>query len=215
MNSGSHASVEKPGLIRRFISFVIMIAIVLVASWGLRTYVIEPFQVPSSSMEPTIQGHEASPGVSEVKDMVFAEKLSYRFGTPQRGDIVTFYDPETPSRVLIKRVIATGGQTVNLVKDYTDASGNEHYVVYVDGVKLDEPYVARGEDGKIASSSPLMSANGADISYPYTVPDDCIWVMGDNRENSADSRYFGAVKTSSVFGRAIAIYWPLQDIGLL
>lgn len=200
---------------RRFLGFVVMVAIVLAASWGLRTYVIEPFQVPSSSMEPTIQGHDAEPGIKEVKDMVFVEKLSYQFGTPKAGDIVTFHDPEIPSRVLIKRVIATGGQTVNLVHDYTESDGSAHYVVYVDGKKLSEPYVARGDNGKISSSSPLETASGVDISYPYTVPADCVWVMGDNRENSADSRYFGAVKTSSVFGRAFAIYWPLEDMGAL
>lgn len=215
MNSGTHAHEQSPGLLRRFFGFVLMVVVVLAVSFGLRTYVIEPFQVPSSSMEPTIQGHEAEPGVKEVKDMVFAEKLSYRFGTPNAGDIVTFFDPETPSRVLIKRVIATGGQTVNLVPDYTTSDGEKHYVVYVDGKKLSEPYVARGEDGKIASSSPLEMVTGSDITYPYTVPDDCVWVMGDNRENSADSRYFGAVKTSSVFGRAVAIYWPIEDIKLL
>lgn len=188
MNPGNHANPGKPGIIRRLISFFAIVAIVLVCSYGIRTCVIEPFEVPSGSMENTIM----------TGDMVFAEKVSYIAGSPQQGDIVVFSDPQIPSRVLIKRVIATGGQTVNLVDG----------VVYVDGVAQNEAYT-------LGESYPLSTVGNVYLSYPYTVPSDCIWVMGDNRENSADSRYFGPIKTSTVFGKAIIIYWPLNHIGLL
>lgn len=129
-------------------------------------------------------------------DMVFAEKISYEVGSPKAGDIVVFDDPEIPSRVLIKRVIATGGQTVDL----------KNGVVYVDGSPLLEPY-ATGQ------SNPLPStAYNVSISYPYTVPEGTVWVMGDNRENSSDSRYFGAVDVDNVFGRAFLNYWPIVDL---
>jgi signal peptidase I len=196
VNSGSHAEQERPGIVRRFLSFVLMIAIVIGASWALRTYAIEPFKVPSGSMEDTI----------ETGDMVFSEKLSYQFGSPKQGDIVTFYDPEIPSRVLIKRVIATGGQTVDLVDG----------AVFVDGVALSEPYVRIDPaTGEAEVSEPLSTASGVSISYPYTVPEGHVWVMGDNRTNSADSRYFGPIEESSVFGHGVFTYWPLERIGVL
>lgn len=188
MDAGQHANSGKPGIFRRLGSFIVIIAIVLVASWGIRTYVIEPFEVPSGSMEDTIM----------TGDMIFAEKVSYLAGDPKQGDIVVFSDPQIPSRVLVKRVIASEGQTVDLI------NGN----VYVDGVALSEPYTQ-------GFSYPLSTASNVYLSYPYTVPSGCVWVMGDNRENSADSRYFGPVKASTVFGRAVMTYFPFDRIGLL
>ncbi len=189
MDSGRHASTREPGIIRRFLSLVVTVPLVLVAAWGIRTYVIEPFEVPSASMESTIM----------TGDMVFAEKVSYHFSSPQAGDIVVFADPQIPSRVLIKRVIATEGQTVNLVDG----------VVYVDGVAQSEPYV-------VGDSYPLeTTAGNVSLSYPYTVPSGHVWVMGDNRENSADSRYFGSIDVSTVFGKAVVVYWPINHIGTL
>lgn len=132
-------------------------------------------------------------------DRIFAEKVSYHVDEPSVGDIVVFSDPQVPSRVLVKRVVATEGQTVSLVGG----------VVYVDGVALSEPY-AQGE------SYPLSpTAGNVSLSYPYTVPAGCLWVMGDNRENSSDSRYFGPIDVDSVFGRAVLVYWPLDRVGLL
>ena len=189
LDYGYHAGTKSPSLIRRFLNFLICIAIVLAAAWGIRTYVCEPFEVPSASMETTIM----------TGDRLFAEKVSYHFTSPKAGDIVVFSDPQVPSRVLVKRVIATEGQTVNLV------NGS----VYIDGVKQTESYTQ-------GDSYPLSkTAGSADISYPYTVPSGCVWVMGDNRENSSDSRYFGSIPTSSIFGKAVFEYWPLSRMGTL
>mgnify|MGYP002149906743 CR=1 FL=1 len=116
---------------------------------------------------------------------------------PEPGDIVMFEDPDIPGRLLLKRCIAVGGQTV----DINDEDG----LVYVDGVALREPYTDGLPTYTLAS----------DVSYPYTVPEGGLWVMGDNRTNSQDSRYFGAIKESSVTGKAIFIYWPLTDVGPL
>ena len=166
-----------------------MIAFVLGLSWALRTYVFTAYEIPSGSMEETIM----------TGDMVFAEKVSYYFRDPQPGDIVTFSDPEIPGRTLIKRVIATGGQTVDLIDG----------TVYIDGVAQNEPYT----EGK--PSEPLKTAANVSISYPYTIPEGYLWVMGDNRTDSADSRYFGPIDSKTVTGRAVAIYWPLNHIGVL
>lgn len=168
---------------------VIEVIVIIVVAVGLATlvtnYVVQPYEIPSGSMEDTIQ----------VGDRIFSEKISYFNGDPEQGDIVTFGDVTNPKRVLIKRVIATGGQTVDL------RDGK----VYVDGVALDEPYT----EGK-----PSEDLNSG-ITYPYEVPEGYIWVMGDNRTNSADSRAFGAVPVDNVTGRAFFRYWPLSDIGML
>ena len=172
---------------------VIEILLIVIVAIGLATlftrFVMQPYEIPSGSMEQTI----------EVGDRVFSEKVSYMFGDPVQGDIITFEDPADSERVLIKRVIATGGQTVDL----------RDGVVYVDGVPLDEPYT----QGK--ASEPLNPAPDVDVSYPFTVPEGRLWVMGDNRTNSADSRAFGAIPLESVTGHAVLRYWPLDRIGTL
>ncbi len=189
MYDGEHAPSRSSNLGRKIFSVVTTIIVIILLSWGLRAFVFQAYEIPSGSMEDTIM----------TGDMVFSEKVSYYFGEPAYKDIVTFADPEIPSRTLIKRVIATGGQTVDL-KD-----GD----VYVDGKRLDEPYT----DGK--PSYPLTTAYGTSIVYPYTVPEGEIWVMGDNRTNSQDSRYFGAIPISNVTGKAAFIYWPIDSIAVL
>lgn len=158
----------------------------------VRTFVVAPFTVPTGSMEPTIQ----------VGDNVFAQKVSVNLGFDvEAGDIVVFDNPvpDTDHAILVKRVIAREGQTVDL------SDG----VVYVDGVPLDEPY-AQGMSYPLASQSP-----GIQVDSPYTVPEGHVWVMGDNRENSADSRYFGPVPEENLIGVVFLRYWPLNRIGLL
>ena len=100
--------------------------------------------------------------------------------------------------MLCKRVIARGGQTVDL----KDGS------VYIDGKKIAEDY-AKGD------SYPLYIGKAKRIPYPYKVPEGEIWVMGDNRENSADSRYFGAIPEDSVIGICVMRYLPVNHIDLL
>ena len=137
-------------------------------------------------------------------DMVFSEKVTYYTRSVQSGEVVTFVSTlestaDDQPMTLIKRVIAVGGQTVDIING----------AVYVDGELLAEDYA-------LGRTDPIpIHASGVEVSYPYTVPDGYIWVMGDNRELSKDSRYFGAVPVSAVTGRAFFIYWPLDRIGLL
>ena len=156
------------------IGTVLFIAIAVLVCLFMFTRVCE---VRSGSMEDTIM----------AGDGVAVENVSYRFGTPLPGDVIAFQDPEIPDRTLFKRVIATEGQVVDLV----DGQG------YVDGAPRDEPYTA----GK--PTYPLTPAYGTSITYPYEVPAGQLWVMGDNRTNSQDSRYFGAIPASSVIGKAL------------
>ena len=179
-------------ILKNIYKFIAFIVVVVAAVFLLRTFAIEPFVVPTGSMEPTI----------EVGDCILAQKIPLETGNgPKPGDVVVFKNPapENGADILVKRVIATSGQTVDM-KD-----GD----VYVDGRKLDEPY-AMGKTGQLTVTLPA-----APESYPYTVPDGCIWVMGDNRENSADSRYFGPVKEDSVIGIVFTRYFPFDRIGAI
>ena len=190
MTTGEHAKKEPSRAARLVISILAIVAIVVGITFLLRLFVFVPYEIPSGSMKETI-----IPG-----DMVFSEKISYYMHEPVQGDIVTFIDPDDPNRTLIKRVIATEGQVVDL----------QNGSVYVDGVKLDEPYTLGKESWPIVPTAP-----GVEVDFPYVVPEDCLWLMGDNRTSSQDSRYFGAVPVSSVTGRAALVYWPLNHFGTL
>ena len=181
------ATKKKRSAFGALVEFVVIVVVAVGLAFLITNYVVKPYEIPSESMEDTIM----------AGDRVLSERISYANGSPKTGDIVTFTDVENPDRVLIKRVIATAGQQVDL------KSGS----VYVDGAKLEEAYT----DGK--QSLPL--SNTHDISYPYTVPEGYIWVMGDNRTNSSDSRYFGPVPLSNVTGHAFFRYWPLERVGPL
>lgn len=158
---------------------VVTILIALVLAVGVRQYVVEQFIVPTGSMLPTIQ----------LNDRLLGEKLSYLFHEPKVGDVIMFEDPHDHNTMLCKRVIAVGGQEVDLV----------------DGkVKVDGQVSMYGNGNNL----PLESDDGTEILYPYRVPDGQIWVMGDNRESSADSRVFGSVSVDSVCARAWCIIAP-------
>lgn len=167
----------------------IVLAIAVAAVILVRMYVVEPYIIPSESMDPTI----------EVGDMVLGEKISLKSEKPKRGDIVFFKNPDPNSGhgVLVKRVVATGGQTVDL----------RYGKVYVDGIEEKGGY-AHG------LSMPLEERYlETDVSFPYTVPEGYIWVMGDNRENSLDSRSFGAIPIDTVYAESWIRYWPFNRIG--
>ncbi|MCI8469664.1 MAG: signal peptidase I [Eggerthellaceae bacterium] len=187
MYAGDHARSNAPAVKRalwRLLAFLLCFALV---NWGVMPLALQAYAIPSGSMEGTIL----------VGDRVYSERISYLFHDPEPGDIITFEDPHCPNSVLIKRVVATGGQTIDLVDGQ----------VVVDGTPLDEPYV----NGK-----PTYPLDGwTALSYPYTIPEDELWVMGDNRTNSQDSRCFGSVPVDSVTGKAVFTYWPLPRIGLL
>lgn len=147
----------------------------------VRTYVVQPFVIPTGSMEPTIA----------IEDRVLVNKFILRFRSPERGDVVVFEDTSGETPALIKRVIAVAGQTVDL------SDGR----VVVDGVPLDEPYTY----GK-------ASEPGA-VALPVTVPEGQVWLMGDNRPNSKDSRWIGPQPIDIIEGVAFATYWPPDRIG--
>jgi signal peptidase I len=179
---------EETSFARWLIETALLVLMAFALAQGIKAFIVQPFIVPTGSMIPTI----------ELRNYLLAEKITYRFiRKPQRGDIIVFANPthDKAAPILIKRLIALGGQTVSL-KDGA---------VYVDGQKLDEPYTY----GK--PSYPL----NPEITYPYTLPPDTYWMMGDNRTNSGDSREFGPVAASALIGHAVWTYWPVSRFGEL
>ncbi len=127
-----------------------------------------------------------------VGDRVFANKFIYRFAEPERGDIVVFEDVEGGEDYLIKRVVAVAGDRVRVVNG----------VLKVNGETQDEPYVEP------------QFPNGS-VYGPERLPEGYVFVMGDNRGNSADSRVFGLLPVENIEGEAFVRFWPPSRIGLL
>ena len=177
----------------------------------VKSFLLQAFFIPSASMEPTLK----------IGDRVLVEKVGYRFGGPGRGDVVVFEKdipqiqgqaesedepiwedvanafrglfgfPTGDSQDFIKRVIAVEGDTI---------AGRQGRV-FVNGEAIDEPYLPDGTE-----TSPF---------HPVKVKEDHIFVMGDNRGNSDDSRNFGAVHEDTVVGKAFILIWPPADFGTL
>ena len=182
---------------------IIAFAIALV----IKTFALQAFYIPSVSMDPTL----------DVGDRVLVEKIGYRFGSPARGDIVVFQrdlqDPEASRSIwtrigdafrelfgfpttgrenLIKRVIAVGGEEIE----------GRNGRVYIDGEPLDEPWLPNGEVPT--------------FDFPPTaVPEGMIFVMGDNRDESGDSRSFGPISEDRVVGKAFLNVWPPTHAGAI
>lgn len=169
------------------IRLVVILAAAASFAFGLRAYVVQPFWIPSQSMEPTLHGCPTC-----EPDRLLVDKLSYRLHGVNRGDVVVFRrPPQAPPTDpnLIKRVIGLSGEVVS-------ASNG---VVSVDNHPLKEPYVA-------------PDCHGTQDFGPLTVPKGDVFVMGDNRCDSLDSRSFGPISTSLIVGRAFVIVWPLSRI---
>ncbi|MGY1621650.1 signal peptidase I [Geodermatophilus sp. SYSU D00965] len=218
------AEERKKGSLVRELPVLLVVAFVLALL--VKTFLVQAFFIPSGSMEQTLHGCPGCTG-----DRVLVNKVPYWFGEPEPGDIVVFRGPDTwspevdvaePSNWFtgallwlgravgvappseddfVKRVIATAGQTVACC----DAQGR----VTVDGEPLDEPYIYENTPLESRAFSPVM------------VPEGRLWVMGDHRSASADSRshvgdqHSGTIAVSDVIGKAALIVWPLDRFDLL
>ncbi len=173
---------------RNLVEWLIVIVVAVALAVVIKTYLVQAFRIPSESMSPTLM----------VRDRVLVNKLSYDLHDVNRGDVVVFSRPSAlPNRPddpddLIKRVIALPGESV------TARDGS----IYIDGKRLKEPYL---DD----------SVKTYNLDNPVTVPDGHVWVMGDNRTNSEDSRFFGPVDADTIVGRAFMIMWPPGRMGAL
>ena len=160
----------------------------------IQTFVAQPYKVQQQSMEHTL----------EPDQYVLVDKLTPRFDTYKRGDIVVFTPPPDWSREddtpFIKRVIGLGGETV----DIHDGS------VFINGTKITEPYLYAPEPG-----DPAQPTTVPGDEQQWVIPAGEVFLMGDHRANSSDSRAFGPVETTQVIGRAWLRYWPLDTFGIL
>ncbi|MGH9284873.1 MAG: signal peptidase I [Acidimicrobiales bacterium] len=201
---GAAFAADRPAPGRLLRELPVLFAIAAVIAYLVKTFLAQPFYIPSGSMLPQL----------EINDRVVVSKLSYRLHDPNRGDIVVF---DAPGQVAGARSDGGGNLVVRVVRGLGEAVGvvqpsTEEFIkrvialpgetvearagrVHVNGLLLVEPYLPPGTET-------------ADFG-PAVVPEGGLWVMGDNRGNSMDSRSFGAVERGTVVGRAILRVWPL------
>ncbi|MFL5761674.1 MAG: signal peptidase I [Thermomicrobiales bacterium] len=198
------AKVSSGKFTREVIETIVLAVLIF---FGVRLIVLN-FQVDGSSMVPNLHNGEMLLvnrnvymhfDVNQFVDWLPAvdhesKHVVYPFHPPQRGDIIVFNPPTNSDKPYIKRVIGLPGETVSFKGGY----------VYIDGEKLDEPYI----NGAITKCN-------RQVCEDVKVPNGDIFVMGDNRENSADSRSFGPVSVDSIIGKAWVTYWPFDDFGLV
>jgi len=189
--AGTQVNVKPKSTFREYAE---AIGMALLLALFIRTFIVQAFKIPSGSMIPTLQ----------IGDHILVNKLSYgiripfwehylaEFGHPHRGDVVVFIFPEDRTKDFIKRVIAVGGDTVEI-------RGKK---IYINGKQVDDPHAHfEGDDPQTAGLA------SRDDFGPKTVPENHIFVMGDNRDRSYDSRFWGFVSLDDVRGKAFLIYW--------
>jgi len=176
---------QEPSAFRGLVEWAVILVGALLVAFVVKTFLLQAFYIPSGSMETTLM----------INDRVLVNKLSYDLHDVHRGDIVVFRSPpgedQPEVKDLIKRVIGLPGETVE------SRDGR----ILINGRTLEEPYIREG-----IITGPME---------PSTVPTGRIWVMGDNRPNSKDSRFFGAIDQDLIVGRAFVRVWPISSISLL
>lgn len=189
-------SLKSRDSLRTVRDWIAVIAIALLAAILVRTYVVQQFYIAGPSMETTLS----------QDNRVLVNKMSYRLHDVRRGDVVVFdrvtVDAEKVNHDdLIKRVIALPGETVEI----------RSCAVYIDGTVLKEDYL---DKATLDESDPVARCRVADMQV-QEVPEDQVFVMGDNRAESFDSRSFGPIETNHIVGRAFVIVWPISSWGFL
>jgi signal peptidase I len=188
---------------------VAIVALALGLALLLQAWVVKPYKIPSGSMEPTL----------DIGQRVLVNRFIYHFHEPRIGDVVVFHPPagaettaacgvdvsvteacprstsQESSENFIKRIVAVGGDTLSIKEGHPVVNGVE---------KTDEPYI-----------EPCGSVSACNLPKTITIPKGYFFMMGDNRGNSDDSRYWGPIPKSWIVGEAFATYWPPDRIGTL
>jgi signal peptidase I len=200
------ADEHRPTLARTLAEIPILLVVAAVIAFLVKTFLAQAYYIPSGSMLPQLQ----------IDDRVVVSKLAYKVHDPRRGDIVVFDDPRTGQNSATEgdtNILRKIGEGVGVVQPSTDefikrviglpgerVSGRNGYV-YINGHKLIEPYLPKGVE--------------TDDFAEQTVASGKLWVMGDNRNGSADSRVFGQIEIDSIVGRAVVKVWPFSHISFL
>jgi len=181
---------DKKRLIKEYAEAIIT---ALLLALIIRAYIIQAFKIPSGSMIPTlvIGDHILVTKFIYGTKIPFSDKSILVFKQPGKGDIIVFKYPEDPKKDFIKRVVATGGDTLE----------ERNKIIYVNGKEVTEPYAYHGDSFVRPRGDPR------DNFGPLIVPENKVFVMGDNRDQSFDSRYWGFVDIKAIKGKALIIYW--------
>ncbi|WP_447976787.1 signal peptidase I [Candidatus Nitrospira bockiana] len=210
--SEAAAQPRRKSILREYAEAIIL---AMLLAFAIRVFVVQAFKIPSGSMIPTLL----------IGDHILVSKLSYgiqwpgdcklrmtfppvtcytshtlvSFGEPQRGDVIVFRYPEDEEKDFIKRIIGLPGDTIEI----------RNKVVYVNGQPFDDKaFTQRVDPGTINGA-----VNPRDNFGPVTVPDNAYFVMGDNRDQSLDSRFWGYVRAEKIRGKAFRIYWSWSGHG--
>jgi len=176
---------------RTFAEYLLVALCAIVAALLVQAFLVKPYRIPSESMAATLV----------PRDRVLVNRVVYRLHAPGRGDIVVI-DSAAVGRILIKRVVALPGETVSV----------DGGAVYIDGRRLDEPYVHR-VGGETEPTEPFRGTGQPwSLERPYTVPAGHYFLMGDNRVVSDDSRDWGPAPRREIIGEAFFTYWPLSRL---
>jgi signal peptidase I len=173
--------------------YVEPILVALLVALLIRAFVVQAFKIPSSSMEPTLLVGD----YLLVSKFIYGLRIPYtntkvfQFKTPHRGDIIVFIYPKDPTKDFIKRVIGTEGEKVQIVRNR----------IYINDRLIDDPW-GHFQISQQLGYFPMMENFG-----PIVVPNHALFVLGDNRDNSQDSRFWGYVDLNAVLGKAFIIYF--------
>ena len=176
------------------VTIVGAVAIVL----AIKQWVVNPYRIPTASMEPTLHCAGVEAGcTARISDRVLANRFIYHFKDPERGEIVVFETPEQARRecnaggTFVKRIIALAGETWEMRNGF----------VFINGRRLEEPYIE-------------PDRRGSDTEPPRRIPEGHVFVMGDNRVSSCDSRRWGPLPRDNLIGKVFAVYFPPNRIAL-
>lgn len=164
--------------------------IAAILAFGIRTFILGPYKIPTGSMRTTLM----------ERDRIFVEKVSYRFHEPKRGDIVVFKYPLDRKKDFVKRLVAFGGETVEI------RDGQ----IYIDGKRLETPPSFAGRFYYNRNDWPYGKEGQV-----FKVPDGHFFALGDNSAHSSDSRNWGFVPRKDLVGRAVVVWWPPERVRLL
>ena len=187
------------------IDWVVTIVSAVLIVLAVKAWVVNPYRIPSPSMEPTLHCARPAPDCEAgTSDRVLANRFIYYFHPPRRGDIIVFHAPAAARRecvggIFVKRIIGLPGEV------WSERNG----VTYINGRRLAEPYVAparRDHDTKELVDIPP-------VGTMRRIPPRMYLVEGDNRAHSCDSRVWGLVPRANIIGKVFLTYWPLNRIG--